>query len=1388
MTDTHHIQNAVLRLNFNNAERADQFNQQAHQWVNQTLLPSIEALFDQLCPADEVITIEHLLVDLGQITDNTSLIALCQRILDQLHQQLSRAIQSARPHIDSKTTPVTFPTTAPSNTEINRYPRRDYRWQQIWRFLQTGLPGWAFDTNQTLTQSGLVEELLADPVRLNQALDNSQVTDHIMSRLVGQLSVEELHNLLHILSPSLRMLLMTRLLSSNKQTDPTLQASLSDYWLAELQQALKAHHLSDIAKYWQALISKHAPSLLKALKQQAQDPKLPLLLVRSLTDAQRLTLLQQLEPTEYPFLHRLLSTSKIWQYPLSSSQPDPTPLSLTEAPVVSESGVHRQLWLFTLHYLLVERGSHFNKQQYMAGLLTQMAAWLNIRVSQLLQTLRNSIEKSSLNSTLQTELSQLLTSIEPILLPDTRVRKQHSPYYDDIEQRTQPSIDINQLLLTLQQGDEASLKQHWPHERHEFKTMLYWIGQLASVRRHWAERYSDSTLLDLTEVIEPKAHEVVSIVIGSTHLFTEQISITTSVPQISQASLRLSLWEFTLGFLLVERDSEFNRRSYLHFLTQQIAARRNVSHQHLLRSMIRALEPYSQHALLSEIEYLLKEYQLKTSITDERTRLPTHQNDSESSLFITDIALQAHDIPYPLINAIAYSAIKDWRAPFIALSHSAPKQLTLVLKALGQKISIRQHWASIEDESVLFVLLEMIDERALLVTKPILKRNSPLIQSMQESINPTYSIQQNALRQSLWEFTFTYLLIERGSEFNHFSYLDSLTEKLAARYNLKRQQLIQAWLHLCDELPEWGDNLRRMLIQQQTHSPLSAPELLIQVQCEQQSANLTSSQCKTLQHHLCSVSLAPSMAIQHWAPTARRRLFTLLSVEQIALLEEAMPMLNLILINLRLPIHWFYQSIFAPKPAKTPNDWIQAILSQLKKQQPSKTTEQLIEQLYELILESHLPMAQTWLAHLEWPQKAIQQLMNWIDTGKPRPNSNHIETLIQHKPHRLWQQLTHQLQAKESLNRWISGLSERQHLQLFAQNRPRLMVSLTTLLEAIKSKFGDTELIHHCFWQIIYHRVLLHGMQGHPSTFWQHTLTDMLHHTQLTSLFNEKESIADISTLKEMLSITLTPDGISSRQLSAVKPASLTAKESMTTSDNPTASSEKEADLSHLNSNKPISKRAKTPKGLDTDKPEVLSLYQAIEQTSPDSRMKKSKSILWQDPNEETPEITEPISVHNAGMVLLAPYIPMLFQRLGLTDGNVFVSANSQHQALFCLQYLVEQTVHAPEYQLTLNKVLCGIAIHAPIPDSVKLPEGASGMIEGLLKTVIDHWKALGSTSVDGLRSTFLQRNGQLTSQDKQWQLDVIQSTFDMLLDQLPWSYQTIKYAWMDKPLFVSWR
>jgi len=170
--------------------------------------------------------------------------------------------------------------------------------------------------------------------------------------------------------------------------------------------------------------------------------------------------------------------------------------------------------------------------------------------------------------------------------------------------------------------------------------------------------------------------------------------------------------------------------------------------------------------------------------------------------------------------------------------------------------------------------------------------------------------------------------------------------------------------------------------------------------------------------------------------------------------------------------------------------------------------------------------------------------------------------------------------------------------------------------------------------------------------------------------------------------------------------------------------------------------------------------------------------------------------VSDAGLVLLATYSQRLFDMLGLLDGARLRDARAVSRAVRCLAWLVHGHDDASEPECILPKLLCGMPLGEPLFEpmvgSARLDAPTRELLDSLLDAVIAHWTAIGNTSVNGLRQTFLQREGRLAREEAEagahWRLVVKPGPFDMLLDRLPWSYTTIKLPWMREVLHVDWR
>lgn len=179
--------------------------------------------------------------------------------------------------------------------------------------------------------------------------------------------------------------------------------------------------------------------------------------------------------------------------------------------------------------------------------------------------------------------------------------------------------------------------------------------------------------------------------------------------------------------------------------------------------------------------------------------------------------------------------------------------------------------------------------------------------------------------------------------------------------------------------------------------------------------------------------------------------------------------------------------------------------------------------------------------------------------------------------------------------------------------------------------------------------------------------------------------------------------------------------------------------------------------------------------------------LLLEELRDDTGGEEESIFIQAAGLVLLHPFLSELFEQTALWDGESWLSDEAQLRAVRLLSYLTYGDVDVPEYRLLLHKLLAGLEPETVLQAVPALTPGELTACDELLEAVIQHWKALRSTSPDGLREGFLLREGKLTSSDKGYRLQVEKRTEDILLSHLPWGYSMVQLPWMNGLLNVSW-
>lgn len=201
----------------------------------------------------------------------------------------------------------------------------------------------------------------------------------------------------------------------------------------------------------------------------------------------------------------------------------------------------------------------------------------------------------------------------------------------------------------------------------------------------------------------------------------------------------------------------------------------------------------------------------------------------------------------------------------------------------------------------------------------------------------------------------------------------------------------------------------------------------------------------------------------------------------------------------------------------------------------------------------------------------------------------------------------------------------------------------------------------------------------------------------------------------------------------------------------------------------------------------ILDLFAGV-QTPTDPKLQgREPTIASAHIPAATPAKEEGLYIQNAGLVILAPFLPSFFDQLGLVSGGRFLSPESGDQALQLLHFLASGTQQAPEYELVLEKILCGLPEDYPPDAHIVLSDVELEEADALLKAVIEHWSALGACSPPSLRAMFLQREGKISRRSNDYVLQVEAQTVDILLNRLPWGFGMIKLPWMAGFLHTEW-
>ncbi|CAN5486142.1 hypothetical protein BH10BAC3_BH10BAC3_08440 [soil metagenome] len=203
----------------------------------------------------------------------------------------------------------------------------------------------------------------------------------------------------------------------------------------------------------------------------------------------------------------------------------------------------------------------------------------------------------------------------------------------------------------------------------------------------------------------------------------------------------------------------------------------------------------------------------------------------------------------------------------------------------------------------------------------------------------------------------------------------------------------------------------------------------------------------------------------------------------------------------------------------------------------------------------------------------------------------------------------------------------------------------------------------------------------------------------------------------------------------------------------------------------------------DWEREEIMQeALSALKQANSSGQQQKTKS----DPAGLSLLPEEGFYTGQAGLVLLHPFLSTLFRETGLLNSsNQFENNENKIQAVRLLAHLSGSNLN--DWDLGFEKLLCNLDDTVINQIESQLPGDHKKACDELLQAAIQYWSPLRQSSVEALQETFIRRFGKCTERHGIYLVNIERTGVDILLEDLPWSFNVIKFPWMTNIIEVTW-
>ncbi|MDP3468470.1 MAG: contractile injection system tape measure protein [Daejeonella sp.] len=1028
-----------------------------------------------------------------------------------------------------------------------------------------------------------------------------------------------------------------------------------------------------------------------------------------------------------------------------------------------ESDFKRAVWELILSFLIVDRGSHFNRKEFVRSMLIGMAAHFNIDFSELLALFAAGLKSTSYElrntDSLQSIILELFVDDEPAaeiesLKPEKGTEKKLPKLSRD--------LDLIRYFLTFgsfpwwsSYPDQQSLNlllTGMIHNQPKTMALIFRnIGQQQFSRKLIVRTFSEEILISIVNLLEPGHVEFVSDYIAE----AKDINKRDSKLKVQGQDLAEAVWEFVLEYLLVDRGSEFNRQMFLENNIRNLANRFNVNYSDILTFLVQSIGQ-KHHGSARHIS-LIRDLSALFSIREKELISKFPGNGAiEINTRIPEL-IQSKNLQNVLYYWLKFGHFPWWAGKFAQSSASelleqliveSPADALLFFKFSGQSSIGRRRILNQVSNAILIKLFRGLKDGNKAIrymdSAMLLFSGSPMFRSFEGKMLEKIAF------SSLWDMyigmsyksfksidflksLIINLSLSSGNPVSHiFSYLNSLVLDKQIRTQLNKvfrnigtNGIHSDMLFYGIQLPLWDEfpDIEHIITEKLKSDSLNQDMILgdkvfdeatyllryflqynkLPESYKLSSSNSVNSFLKQLLLFLQKNRSSDLDAILNSEKYAAENLFLLHEIFRQSDSIEESRMKNLLLKNLDKNILLFIRQ--KGGLSRTEKSLIQFI--------EKFTSSPFLgnnNNIFKLLLK--FPSVSGHFAHF-FKDPLLYELLDYErDKGLQLPS------------------------GIQSLNDSLSGL------------------------------FND-RLDKERFELIIrkYNLLILGGIieVGNIDSYLK-LLLDFLAESNYQLMLKITSSISRSLNLSDESNLLII------RQIPEIDKLVSEYKKM-------------EEMKGELTETFEVAERSLFDDILNTDANELRE----SEQRQLKEELQEQQQIAQKKSTEKLFSDKDSIYIHNAGLVILHPFLTTYFTRLNMFEKGDFKTEEYRQRAVHLLQFLAYGTESNEEHELVLNKILCNIPIDEPVSAGIVLTEVERAVSGELLNAILTQWDKLKNTSPESFQASFLQRDGALSRIEDNWNLKVETRGYDVLLNTLPWGLGMIKTPWMTEFIYVEW-